>query len=69
MDVDPNRKIVKTQSTESSLTCTMLEISIGNIDIGNRRILNRDNETKAVVAVSWLFSSTRTNVANVTKAT
>lgn len=47
----------------------MFEINIGNIDIGKRRILNRDNDTKAVLAVSWLFSSTRTKVANVTKAT
>lgn len=36
---------------KGSLTCTKFEINMGNIDIGKRRILNRDNETKAVVAV------------------
>lgn len=51
------------------LTCTMFEISIGNMDIGKRRILNSDKETKAVEAVRWLLSSTMTNVAKVTKAT
>ena len=56
-------------SRRGSLTCTRFEINIGSIDMGNRRMLKRDNETKAVEAVSWLFSSTRTYVANVTKAT
>ena len=47
----------------------MLEINIGNIERGNRRMLNSDSETKAVVASKTLFSSTNTYVANVTKDT
>lgn len=44
-------------------------MSIGNMDRGKRRILNSDSETKAISASSTLFSSTKTNTANVTKAT
>lgn len=44
----------------SPLTCTMLEMSIGNIESGNRRMLKSASETKAVVAFRTLFSSTMT---------
>lgn len=51
------------------LTCTILEMSIGNMDRGKRRMLNRDSETKAISASKTLFSSTNTKTAKVTKAT
>lgn len=44
-------------------------MSIGNIDNGKRRILNNDNDTKAVSASRTLFSSTKTKTAKVTKDT
>lgn len=42
---------------------------MGNIDSGKRRMLKSDSETKAISAFRTFFSSTRTNTANVTKAT
>lgn len=47
----------------------MFEMSIGNIDRGNRKMLNKDKETKAVFASSTLFSSVKTKQANDTSAT
>ena len=44
-------------------------MSIGNIESGNLRMLNKDRETNAVVASRTLFSSTITNVAKVVSAT
>ena len=46
----------------------MLEIKFGNMDNGKRRMLNSDNATKALSAVSG-SSLVATNVPNVTKAT
>lgn len=44
-------------------------INIGSIERGKRRMLNSDKLTKAFVASKTLFSSTKTYVANVLKAT
>jgi len=51
------------------LTCTIFDISIGNIERGNRSILKSDSETNAVFESKTLFGSDRTNVAKVTKDT
>lgn len=42
---------------------------MGNIDNGNRKILNKDKETKAVDASNTWLSSDNTYVAKVTKDT
>ena len=52
-----------------ALTCTTLEITLGNMDRGKRRMLKRDRDTKAFSASSMLFSSESTYTANVTKHT
>ena len=51
-----------------TLACTILEIKFGSMDNGNRRILNNDNATKALSAVSG-SSLVATNVPNVARAT
>lgn len=51
------------------LTCTILEIIMGNILRGNRSMLNRDKDTNAFFASSTLASSTSTYVANETSDT
>lgn len=53
----------------SMLTCTIFDISIGNIERGKRRILKSDSETNAVFESRMLFGSDRTNVAKVTNDT
>lgn len=51
------------------LTWTKFEMSIGNIESGKRRMLKSDSETKAISGFNTLFSSTKTNTANVTRDT
>lgn len=53
----------------SMLTCTIFDISMGNIERGKRRILKSDSETNAVFESRLLFGSDRTNVAKVTNDT
>jgi hypothetical protein len=47
----------------------MLDITIGNIESGNLRMLNRERDTKAFSASRILLTSTITYTANVTKHT
>ena len=47
----------------------MLEIIIGNMDKGNRRILNKDSATKALSASNIFSVLLSTYVANVTSET
>jgi len=42
------------------LTWTTFDTNIGNIDNGKRKILNNDNETKAVCASNTWLSSDNT---------
>ena len=47
----------------------MLEIIIGNMDKGNRRMLNKDSATKALSASNICSGLLSTYVANVTSDT
>jgi len=51
------------------LTWTTNDNSIGNIDSGKRKMLNKDNETKAVCASNTWLSSDNTSTAKVTNDT
>ena len=64
----------KERETETSLTSTILDISIGNMERGNLKMLNKERATKAFSAVSLssglvLLRWTSEYVANVAKAT
>lgn len=56
-------------SINESLTWIILEIIMGSIDSGKRKILNNERETKAVFESKILLSSDRTYVANETRDT
>ena len=62
------KKSIKTSSNEP-ITWTMLAMSIGNMDNGNRRILKRDNDTKAFSAFKTFSGEDRTYTANVVRDT
>ena len=49
-------------------TCTMLEISVGNMERGKRMMLKRERATKALSAVK-ASPEARTKVVNVARAT
>ena len=56
-------------SSSYSHTCTILEMSIGSIESGKRKMLNNESEKKAFSASSTLFLSERMYTANVTSET
>ena len=51
------------------LTWTMLPMSMGSIERGNRRMLNSDRETNAFSASSIFFGDDKTYTANVVSDT
>lgn len=56
-------------SDNNQRTWTIFEIIMGNIDNGNRRMLNKANDLKAIFASKTLFSSDKTNTVKVAKDT
>ena len=55
--------------TKGSLTCTILAMSCGSMERGNRRMLKRESETKAFCASNTFSDDDITYTANVVKDT